>query len=77
METSGEISVFYYEDHEVAAGLPILPFLFNQKNKIILTEGIYSCTFCGSTESQKTGNPTCKVCKKQEWVAAIQTLRKT
>jgi uncharacterized membrane protein YcaP (DUF421 family) len=27
METSGEVSVFYYEDHEVQPGLPILPFI--------------------------------------------------
>jgi hypothetical protein len=33
METSGEVSVFYYEDHEVQPGLPILPFLFKLKVK--------------------------------------------
>jgi hypothetical protein len=32
METS-EVSVFYYEDHEVQPGLPILPFLFKLKVK--------------------------------------------
>jgi uncharacterized membrane protein YcaP (DUF421 family) len=46
METSGEISVFYYEDENVKAGLPVLPFLFNKKSKIIPAAGIYSCTFC-------------------------------
>jgi uncharacterized membrane protein YcaP (DUF421 family) len=77
METSGEISVFYYEDHDVQPGLPILPFLFKQKNKTIPTEGIYSCTFCGNTESHKQGNAECRVCEKSEWVEAIKTLRKT
>ena len=42
METSGEISVFYYEDHDVQPGLPILPFLFKLKSKSIPIEGIYS-----------------------------------
>lgn len=76
METSGEISVFYYEDHEVQPGLPILPFLFKHKSKTILTEGIYSCTFCGNTENQKPGNAECRVCEKFEWVESIKTLRK-
>jgi uncharacterized membrane protein YcaP (DUF421 family) len=77
METSGEISVFYYEDKEVQPGLPILPFLFKLKSKTIPTEGIYSCTFCGNTESHIPGNAECSVCEKLEWVAAIKTLRKT
>lgn len=75
METSGEISVFYYENHEVQPGLPILPFLFKLKSKTITTKGIYSCTFCGNTESQKPGKAECSICKKSEWVEAIQTLR--
>lgn len=77
METSGEISVFYYEDQDVQPGLPILPFLFKLKSKTIPTEGTYSCTFCGNTESHKPGNAKCSVCEKSEWVEAIQTLRKT
>ena len=77
METSGEISVFYYEDQDVQPGLPILPFLFKLRSKTIPTEGIYSCTFCGNTESQKPGYTECSVCEKSEWVEAIQTLRKT
>ena len=76
METSGEISVFYYEDNEVRPGLPILPSLFILKNKTIPIEGLYSCTFCGHTQSHKPGNAECKVCKKIEWVEAIKTLRK-
>lgn len=77
METSGEISVFYYEDHDVQPGLPILPFLFKLKSKTIPAEGVYSCTFCGNTESHKAGNALCSVCAKSEWVEAIDTLRKT
>ncbi|MEM8522201.1 YetF domain-containing protein [Flavobacterium sp. PL12] len=77
METSGDISVFYYEDENVKPGLPILPFLFNRKSTIIPEDGIYSCTFCGNTESQNAGIATCKVCNKTEWVEAIKTIRKT
>lgn len=75
METSGEISIFYYPEEDVKYGLPITPNLFNLKSKNIPEDGIYSCTFCGNTENQKTGTTTCKVCQKNEWVAAIKTLR--
>lgn len=75
IETSGEISVFYYEDNEVKYGLPILPSLFLKKSKTIPVEGIYSCTFCGNTENQKPGIAICEVCSKKEWVEAIKTLR--
>lgn len=77
IETSGEISVFYYEDKDVKFGLPILPSLFNRKNKVIPENGIYSCTFCGHTEKQNTATATCNVCKRDEWVAAINTKRIT
>ena len=77
IETSGEISVFYYEEQEVKYGLPILPNLFNKKSKTISTDGIYSCTFCGHTENQKAGAAICKICNKEEWVEAIKTRRIT
>ncbi|KQX15567.1 DUF421 domain-containing protein [Flavobacterium sp. Root420] len=77
LETSGEVSVFFYEDKDVKYGLPILPALFNDKSKQIITDGIHACTFCGHTEEQKEGTAKCKVCQKDEWVPAIKTLRIT
>lgn len=77
IETSGEISVFYYEDKEVKYGLPILPLLFNEKSKTITKDGIYACTFCGHTEELKKGTSKCTICHKDEWVPAIKTLRIT
>lgn len=77
IEPSGEISVFFYDDKEIGYGLPILPALFNKKSNIIPANGIYSCTFCGHTEEQKSGTAKCHVCKKEEWVEAINTKRIT
>ena len=77
LETSGEVSVFYYEDENVLPGLPIIPQLFSNKSKIILSDGLYSCTFCGNTEIQKPGTATCKSCERDEWVESIKTLRIT
>ncbi len=75
LETNGQVSIYYFEDAEVNHGLPIIPHLFNEKSKLIVDDGIYSCTFCGNTESQKRGVAVCKVCKKKEWVAAIKSRR--
>lgn len=75
METSGDISIFYYTDEEVKFGLPIVPKLFSKKSKDIVQDGMYSCTFCGNTENIKAGIAICKICKKAEWVASIKTLR--
>ncbi|GAA3769563.1 DUF421 domain-containing protein [Flavobacterium ginsengiterrae] len=77
IETSGEISVYFYEDEKVGYGLPILPSLFYDKSKFIPKDGIYSCTFCGHTQEQKSGTAVCKVCKKEEWVESINTKRIT
>ena len=77
LETNGQVSIYYFEDTEVKYGLPIIPHLFCDKSKIIVSDGIYSCTFCGNTEHQKPGTAVCKVCKKEEWVEAINSKRIT
>ena len=77
LETSGEVSVFFYEDEDVKPGLPILPHLYDSRTKLIPKEGFYACSFCGNTENQKPGKAICPKCKRHEWVLAIQTLRKS
>ena len=77
LETTGEVSIYYYDDNDVRFGLPIRPEQFLKKSKIIPADGIYACTFCGSTETLKAGTSTCKTCQKTEWVEAIKTIRKS
>ena len=77
LESSGEVSVFYYDDKDIKPGLPILPERFNLKSKKIDTEGIYSCSFCGHTIEQKAGKAVCENCGRDEWVQSIKTTRKT
>ena len=77
LETSGEVSVFYYSDEDVKFGLPILPQLFEQKSKTIQENGIHACTFCAHTQELKSGTATCERCGKDEWVKAINTTRLT
>lgn len=76
LETSGEVSIFFYEDKDVKYGLPILPQLFKKKSQTIPKAGFYSCTFCGHTQKNEAGKAHCEICNKTEWVAAIKTLRK-
>lgn len=77
LETSGEVSVFFYENEDVGYGLPIRPELFLNKTKYIPAEGVYSCAFCGKTEEKITGKSKCSSCGKEEWVESINTLRIT
>lgn len=77
LEPSGEVSVFFYDDHEVQAGLPLLPHLYLKKTMQIDREGIYACSFCGNTEELKSGTASCQNCKRNEWVHAIKTMRKS
>lgn len=75
LESSGEVSIFYFEDKDVKQGLPILPERYNKKNKLIQSSGWYSCSFCGHTQEQEAGTAQCPNCERDEWVKSIQTVR--
>ncbi|WP_318640785.1 DUF421 domain-containing protein [Flavobacterium ardleyense] len=75
LETTGDMSIIFYDDNSVKYGLPILPHLFLNKTKTISQSGIYACTHCGAVDELSPGIATCKICKKQEWVEAIKTKR--
>ncbi|HUQ96208.1 MAG TPA: YetF domain-containing protein, partial [Chitinophagaceae bacterium] len=78
IETSGNISLFFYPDDDVKYGLPILPELFKQQVLAVKEEGQYACAFCGDTQALKPAHATtCPVCKKQKWVRAIASKRVT
>ena len=75
VETSGDISVFYYDDEEVKPGLPLLPHLYAKKTRLVEKPGLYACCFCANTQLIATDTATCEVCSKEEWVATICTKR--
>lgn len=77
LETNGVVSFYYYGDNEVKAGLPMMPKLYNKKNKHIAIPGIYACTYCGCVK-HLSASAQCTRCHKcEEWVPAIKTLRIT
>lgn len=75
LETSGDVSVFFYEDKDVKPGLPILPELFEKQLTTISQPGLYCCCKCGDVLQTSSGEHTCSTCKGKKWVPAIQTKR--
>jgi uncharacterized membrane protein YcaP (DUF421 family) len=75
LETTGDFSIFFYEDDQVRHGLPLLPEAFCKKSRTVEAAGIYACAFCGHTESLTVGTHTCPVCSRDEWVLALHTRR--
>lgn len=77
-ETSGDISVFFYDDESIKFGLPILPGSLQNFVHEISSDGYYSCTFCGYTEEKQRGAAgNCRNCGRKNWVAAINKKRIT
>jgi uncharacterized membrane protein YcaP (DUF421 family) len=77
LETSGEISVFFYADNEIKPGLPILPELFEKQFSFIAEPGSYCCCKCGEVGDLSTGKHLCATCKGTKWVLPMQTKRIT
>lgn len=78
IEVSGEVSLYYYRDEDVRYGLPILPHLYEQQHVQIMKEDIYSCAFCGNTETiEPTDRHSCVTCKKDRWVKSLNNPRIT
>lgn len=69
IESSGNISIFYYPDEEVKYGLPIMIGTISVSHYKIFAPDYYSCTFCGYTDQLKpTERFICPTCKKEKWV---------
>jgi uncharacterized membrane protein YcaP (DUF421 family) len=78
IETTGDISVFFYADDDVKPGLPILPELYEKQIKTALADGLYACTFCGHVEQIHASHiMLCPKCKYEErtWTKACVEIR--
>ncbi len=75
LETSGELSVFYYPDEEVKWGLPILPDIFDQTEKVILKAGVYACCHCGLVKTITASELICPTCSEKSWIEASKNKR--
>lgn len=78
LETTGEVSIFYYEDNDVKPGLPIIPFLYEDCLKHINEAAIYACHTCGSVkELLPADETTCNVCQGNTWNNTLKEKRIT
>lgn len=79
LESSGSLSLFFYEDEQVKPGLPILPELFRRKSSRIEHAGSYACAFCGQVETllPLVLAYACPRCQHTEWVSSLQNRRVT
>lgn len=76
VESSGNISIFYYPDEEVKYGLPVMPKSLDPCFEIISEPAHYACVFCGYTEELKPANKViCPRCRKNKWVRATNKKR--
>jgi uncharacterized membrane protein YcaP (DUF421 family) len=76
IESSGNISIFYYPDEDVKFGLPIMPDSLEGRQEEIKEKAHYACSFCGYTEQfAPVTNVACPECKKNEWVKASNKKR--
>ncbi|WP_057938129.1 DUF421 domain-containing protein [Algoriphagus resistens] len=70
LETSGDLSVFYFPDDKVIPGLPILPSIYNFPCKEFVMKKTYSCTHCGALRPGIQEMGSCKTCEGNEWLLA-------
>jgi uncharacterized membrane protein YcaP (DUF421 family) len=75
LETSGDVSVFFYTDDEIKPGLPILPELLKVNLKTVEQPATYACCHCGFTAPLNQGIHSCERCTKSLWVKTLTTKR--
>lgn len=75
LETSGELSVFFYSDKDVKLGLPILPDIYTQTETKIEKAGVYACCHCGQVKTITTSELICPICYKKSWIEASKNKR--
>ena len=75
IETSGNISIFFYEDKDVRPGLPILPEALKNQFELIPESGSYCCLICGDTANLTIGNHVCSSCGGVKWILPLHTMR--
>ncbi|WP_285008168.1 DUF421 domain-containing protein [Pedobacter faecalis] len=76
LETSGNLSVYFFPDDKVQYGLPILPEEFEKWFIKIEKGGVYACQYCGrAVELKPASEHKCKKCKRKRWVKALNVQR--
>jgi uncharacterized membrane protein YcaP (DUF421 family) len=75
LETSGDLSVFYYADELVKLGLPILPETYDHPCSNFSSDQTYACTHCGEIQKNLVHKEKCSICNHEEWIEAVDSKR--
>lgn len=75
LETSGDLSIYFYPKEKVRLGLPILPEIYDFPCKEIHVDVKYACKHCGEIKPEE--DTVCQICGKGEWLEAIQDARES
>lgn len=78
LETNGQISLYYYADRDVKAGLSILPPPHNASFVTIPRDDEYACVRCSAVLKLRAGDKQlCPRCANAEWSRASRAKRVT
>ncbi|MCZ4059031.1 DUF421 domain-containing protein [Pantoea sp. LMR881] len=76
IEVDGQLSLYFFNDDEMRAGLSVLPPAHRQDFTQVPKTGLYACTHCGQTEEiAAQQRKVCPRCTAQLWSAALNTRR--
>lgn len=72
LEVNGDVSLYFFDDSEVRAGLSVLPCPLRQNVGRPSTDGLYACNRCGFTQHLAQGQDAhCPRCDGQAWSRAL------
>ena len=78
LETNGQISLYFYEDEDVKAGLSILPSRFTDRFTTIPRDDHYACVRCSAILTLRAGDKQlCPRCANAEWSKVSRAKRVT
>ena len=75
LETSGDMSIFYFPDEKVIPGLPILPDIYDFPCEKFHAEIAYACKHCGEITRESPTSDPCIVCGEDEWLETQNEIR--
>ncbi|WP_337008237.1 YetF domain-containing protein [Pantoea sp. AS142] len=76
VEVDGQLSLYFYGDDEMRAGLSILPPEHRQDYSAVPVSALYACTHCGQTQRiEAEQQAVCPRCQRQRWSAALNVRR--
>lgn len=74
LDTSGEISLYFFDDTQVVPGLPIYPEVVENPVKMG-PNAPYACLSCGAISNVSLQKDGCPTCHEHQWLSPIAVKR--